>query len=166
MSWCKCEFKVGDPKLVQPFSDSDAQAPRDTPPLNIMSIAVRSIVNHEHNRREIITASLRIWENSECLNFLIQMCGLSTSCHISGSIDSTTPPEKQPSSSHTFVRPLGRYPPGFENRARAQKRSKIIPAPNERALLGQVLGMRAPLVLRPMKLLILIHYSYDAKIRP
>lgn len=69
MSWCKAEFKANDPKLVKPFADSDAQAPRDTPPLTVMSVAVRSVVNHELNRREVITASLRIWENSQCSMF-------------------------------------------------------------------------------------------------
>ena len=56
-------------------------------------------------------------------------------------IDNTTPPEQQPSSSHTFVRPIGKYPPGFESRARAQTQTRIVPAPNERALLGQALGL-------------------------
>lgn len=63
VSWCKAEFLVKDPKLVKPFADSDSRAPRDTPPLTMMSLALRSVVNHELNKREIVTVSLRIWEN-------------------------------------------------------------------------------------------------------
>ncbi|KAF8316797.1 DNA polymerase alpha catalytic subunit [Clavulina sp. PMI_390] len=121
VSWCKVEYKVDGPKLVNPFSDSDDKAPRDIPPLNIMSLAIRSVVNHDLNQREIVTASLRVWENYN--------------------IEKSTPVEQLPSSSHTFVRPLGKYPSGFEAKARAQKTSKIVPAPNERALLGQMLAL-------------------------
>lgn len=54
-------------------------------------------------------------------------------------IDDPTPPERQPSISNTVVRPLGKYPAGFEARAKAEK-SKLVAAKTEKALLGQVLS--------------------------
>ena len=59
---------VKDPKNVNPFADTDNTAPRDTPPLTLMSISVRTVINHALNKREIVTASLRIWENSALLS--------------------------------------------------------------------------------------------------
>jgi DNA polymerase alpha subunit A len=56
-------------------------------------------------------------------------------------IDDPTPPERQPSISHTIVRPIGKYPPGFEPKARAEEGSKIVPAASEVALLDQFLGL-------------------------
>lgn len=65
VSWCKLEAIVKDPKDVNPFPDSDANAPRDVPPLTVMSLAVRSVVNHQLNQREIVCISSRVWENSK-----------------------------------------------------------------------------------------------------
>ena len=56
-------------------------------------------------------------------------------------IDSPTPPDEQPSIAHTIVRPIGKYPPGFESKARAELSSKILSAANERALLVAFLGL-------------------------
>jgi DNA polymerase alpha subunit A len=61
-SWCKIEFSVSDPKNVNPMSESDPTAPKDTPPLTIMSIALRTIVNHRENKTEILCATTRTWE--------------------------------------------------------------------------------------------------------
>ncbi|KAF8323497.1 DNA polymerase alpha catalytic subunit [Cantharellus anzutake] len=119
ISWCKVEVSVSDPKLVNPFSDTDDTAPRDMPPLTVMSLSMRSVVNHQLNTREVIAVSTRVWENNK--------------------IDDTSPPEQLPSVSHTVVRPLGKYPNGFEAKARAQK-NKIIPATSERALMGTLLA--------------------------
>jgi DNA polymerase alpha subunit A len=64
-SWCKVEFSVADPKNVNPMSESDPTAPKDTPPLTIMSIALRTIVNHRENKTEILCATTRTWEGCE-----------------------------------------------------------------------------------------------------
>jgi DNA polymerase alpha subunit A len=67
VSWCKLEVTVSDPKDINPISDSDPELPKDTPPLTIMSLSVRSIVNHHDNKREIVCTSSRTWQNRECL---------------------------------------------------------------------------------------------------
>ncbi|KAI0077749.1 DNA polymerase alpha catalytic subunit [Panus rudis PR-1116 ss-1] len=120
VSWCKLEVTVSDPKDINPFSDSDSNAPKDCPPLTVASLSVRTIVNHQENNREIVCATARIWHNIQ--------------------IDDLTPPEQLPCSVHTFVRPLDRFPPNFENRARANGKGFISPMKNERMLLNSLLA--------------------------
>ena len=138
-SWCKMEASVKDPKNVNPFSDTADNAPRDVPPLTIMSLSIRSVVNHKLATREIVTASIRVWENSTWNGRFQCSPSFLTNQHLLDKIDDPTPPEHLMSTSHTIVRPLGQYPPGFEKRARSEK-AKMIPAPSERALLGNLLG--------------------------
>ncbi|KAH9072265.1 DNA polymerase alpha catalytic subunit [Lactarius deliciosus] len=94
VSWCKFEVTVTDPKDINPFPETDLNAPRETPPLTIASLSIRTIVNHQENIREIVCATARIWSNTQ--------------------LDDPTPPEALPCTVHTLVRPLGRFPPGFE----------------------------------------------------
>ncbi|EIN03911.1 DNA polymerase alpha catalytic subunit [Punctularia strigosozonata HHB-11173 SS5] len=119
ISWCKVEATVSDPKDINPFAESDADAPKDTPPLTITSLSLRTIVNHKENKREIVCATARIWSNIQ--------------------IDDPTPPEQLPCTVHTFVRPLGRFPPNFEARAKANGKGVISPMANERMLLSSLL---------------------------
>lgn len=142
VSWCKIEASVGDPKLVNPFSDTDDTAPRDVPPLTLMSLSMRSVVNHQSNTREIVAVSTRVWENSQSPFFRLSVASFSE--FNSDKIDDTVPPEQLPSLSHTVVRPLGKYPNGFETKARGQK-NKIVPAASERALMGILLGLSGSL---------------------
>ena len=65
VSWCKFEATVSDPKDINPFPETDHQAPKETPPLTVMSLSVRTIVNHAQNKREIVCATARIWHNRE-----------------------------------------------------------------------------------------------------
>ncbi|ORY24867.1 hypothetical protein BCR39DRAFT_312260 [Naematelia encephala] len=116
-SWCKIEFSVTDPKSVNPLSESDA--PKETPPLTIMSIALRTIVNHRENKTEILCATTRTWEGC--------------------SIDDPTPPDRQPSQLATIVRPIEKFPPGLEQRARSE-RSPFQTVKAERALLNSLLA--------------------------
>ncbi|GBE89178.1 hypothetical protein SCP_1501860 [Sparassis crispa] len=95
VSWCKVEATVSDPKDVNAFSDTDIQFPKETPPLTVMSLGLNTVVNHKENNREIVCATARIWSNLQ--------------------IDDPTPPEALPCSVHTFVPPLDRFPPNFEN---------------------------------------------------
>ncbi|KAG6865128.1 hypothetical protein C0991_004969 [Blastosporella zonata] len=76
VSWCKLEATVTDPKDINPFSETDANAPRDMPPLTVVSLSVRTIVNHQENKREVVCATARIWHNM--------------------AIDDATPPEQLP----------------------------------------------------------------------
>lgn len=64
-SWCKLEMTVHSPKSVNPFKDTDTNAPKETPPLSIMSLTIRTIVNHKENKREIVCASVRVWQDCE-----------------------------------------------------------------------------------------------------
>ncbi|KAJ3722638.1 DNA polymerase family B-domain-containing protein [Lentinula raphanica] len=119
VSWCKLEVVVDDPKDFNPVSDSDETAPKETPPLNVMSLSVRTIVNHRENKREVVCVTARTWHNMI--------------------IDGTTPPEQLPCTVQTFVRPLEHFPSGFEASAKAHGRGLISPAKNERALLNALL---------------------------
>ncbi|KAG5643370.1 hypothetical protein DXG03_001018 [Asterophora parasitica] len=119
VSWCKVEATVTDPKYVNPFSETDPHAPRDMPPLTVVSLSVRTIVNHQENKREVVCATARIWHNV--------------------AIDDPTPPEKLPCTVHTFVRPLDRFPPNFEAQAKANGKGVISPMKNERMLLSSLL---------------------------
>lgn len=97
-TWTKLELAVDDPKCVSPFSDADAAAPKETPPLTVMSLALRSVVNFKENKREIVAVSARVWPDM--------------------ALESATPVEQLPSSSFTAVRPLGSaFPPRFEAEA-------------------------------------------------
>ncbi|KAG6836574.1 hypothetical protein H0H93_006598 [Arthromyces matolae] len=59
VSWCKLEATVSDPKDINPFSETDPNAPKDTPPLTVVSLSVRSIVNHQENKREVACENVR-----------------------------------------------------------------------------------------------------------
>ncbi|KAG2067603.1 hypothetical protein BDR04DRAFT_1104760 [Suillus decipiens] len=115
ISWCKFEATVSDPKNVTPMGDS---AP-EPPPLTIMSLAVRTVVNHRENKREVVCATGRIWRDVQ--------------------LDDPTPPEQLACSVHTLVRPLDRFPANFETQARANGKGIISPMKNERMLLNSLL---------------------------
>jgi DNA polymerase alpha subunit A len=121
-SWCKIEFTVDTPKNVNPFDDTDESAPKDAPPLTMLSIALRTIVNHRENKTEILVATARVWESMN--------------------IDDPTPPIDQPSSIHTFVRPIEKFPPGLETKARENSgnNTPFQAVKAERALLNALLA--------------------------
>lgn len=58
-------MRTSDPKTVNPFHENDDSAPKDMPPLTVMSLSARSIVNHQENKREIVGTSARVWQDSE-----------------------------------------------------------------------------------------------------
>ncbi|KAF8330465.1 ribonuclease H-like domain-containing protein, partial [Amanita rubescens] len=120
ISWCKVEAVVSNPKDINPFSETDSDAPKDLPPLTVMNLSVRTIVNHKENQREIVCITSRIWHNMN--------------------IDDPTPPDKLPCTVQTFVRPLDQFPPNFEARAKANGKGTISPAKNERMLLNTLLS--------------------------
>ncbi|KAF9219738.1 hypothetical protein BS17DRAFT_760418 [Gyrodon lividus] len=116
ISWCKLEASVSDPKDVTPMGDG---AP-EPPPLTIMSLAVRTVVNHLENKREVVCVSGRVWRDVQ--------------------LDDPTPPEQLPCAVHTFVRPLDKFPPNFEARAKVNGKGAISPVKNERMLLNSLLA--------------------------
>lgn len=118
-TWCKVEFTVKEPKNVNPFDEGDPAAPKAPPPLTIMSIALRTIVNHRENKTEILVATTRTWEGMN--------------------IEDPTPPDRLPSSLNTIVRPIEKFPPGLEQRAKSE-RSPFQTVKAERALLNSLLA--------------------------
>ncbi|KAF5385639.1 hypothetical protein D9757_005457 [Collybiopsis confluens] len=119
VSWCKLEFVVEDPKDFNPVSDSEDNAFKVTPPLNIMSLSARTIVNHRENNREIVCVTARTWRDMV--------------------IDGMTPPEELPCIVQTFVRPLDHFPTGFEATAKMNGKGSVLPMKNERMLLNALL---------------------------
>jgi DNA polymerase alpha subunit A len=65
---------VPDPKDTNPFSETDPEAPKEVPPLTVMSSSVRIIVNHKENKREVVRATARIWHNSAPICFEMILC--------------------------------------------------------------------------------------------
>ena len=64
VSWCKFEATVTNPKDINPFAETDTKAPKELPPLTVMSLSVRTVVNHKENKREVVCTTARIWHNS------------------------------------------------------------------------------------------------------
>jgi DNA polymerase alpha subunit A len=62
---------VSDPKDINPVKDTEA--PQELPPLTVLSLAVRTIVNHRENKQEVICATARIWHNSKQLPPLVNV---------------------------------------------------------------------------------------------
>ncbi|KAG8854423.1 DNA-directed DNA polymerase alpha catalytic subunit pol1 [Tulasnella sp. 330] len=121
VSWCKLEVEVDDPKCINPYSETDPTAPRDLPPITVMSLSIRTIVNHVTSQKEIVVASARFWEDTDP--------------------DNPTPPEKLPSSVHTAVRGLDKFPPQFEERAKHDGSKKIHTHKQEKMLLSSFLAI-------------------------
>jgi hypothetical protein len=79
-------------------------------PLMVMSISVRTIVNHKENKREVVRTTARIWRNSMSTHSLASTVELNVS---TVQIDDPDPPEKLPCSVHTFVWPTRPFPQKF-----------------------------------------------------
>jgi DNA polymerase alpha subunit A len=122
LSWCKIELSVDDAKFVKPFADTDSEAPRDTPPLNVMSISARTVVNHRENKREIVTVAARTWKDVN--------------------LEEVAPPEQLKSDLFSAVRPLGdMFPVNFEREAKSGNQgTKIMTVKYERMLLNTLLA--------------------------
>ncbi|GAA5918206.1 hypothetical protein JCM8208_006171, partial [Rhodotorula glutinis] len=119
-SWTKLEAEI-DEKDIAPFASTDAAAPKDIPRLTILSLSSRTVVHLKENKREIVCAAARVWENVD--------------------IDDPTPIEHQGSSAKIFVRNLfTEFPAGFEQMARQQNSGASIGVfKAERPLLVQLL---------------------------
>jgi len=98
-SSCKLEVQVTTPNLIEPLSESENQEP---PPLTLMSIAMRTILNVKNNEQEILAISARVYENI--------------------SLSDTTPPEKLPCRTFSILRPSGTsFPIGFTEDAKKHR---------------------------------------------
>ncbi|KAI7858123.1 DNA polymerase family B-domain-containing protein [Circinella umbellata] len=96
-TWCKAEVVIEDPKLVNPLRDANGNAPSHIPPLVILSLSLRTVMNHQKNQNEIVAASGLVCTQVQ--------------------IDEPTPIEKQPKTRFTIVRQLSNtpYPAGFND---------------------------------------------------
>ena len=117
-SWCKFEIQVVNPKAIGTLRESDNM---DAPPLNFMSLAIRTTLNVKENKQEILVASARIYDNV--------------------SLTDTTPPERLPCKTYTIMRPVeNSFPIGFEALAKKQ-RGTIMLEKNEGMLLSKFLAL-------------------------
>ncbi|KAF2500050.1 DNA polymeras-like protein alpha catalytic subunit [Lophium mytilinum] len=101
-SWCKLELQVGKPNLITTMGNSDNL---DVPPLNLMSLAIRTTFNAKDNKQEILMISAMFYDNV--------------------SLSDTTPADKLQAKSFTVMRPNGEsFPAGFK--AEVDKQSGTI----------------------------------------
>lgn len=116
-TWCRFEVGVSDPENVTPVTDLSESKLPEIPPMTLMSVAFRTILNKKDNKMEIVVASARVYHN---LN-----------------LEDPTPPESLPSQKFTISRPLRNvFPNGYEQEARRQG---ILLERNETALLNAFL---------------------------
>ncbi|KAK9331740.1 hypothetical protein V1520DRAFT_337077 [Lipomyces starkeyi] len=114
-SWCKVELAVNSPNAVTPLPDGDA------PQMTLMSIALRTVMNHKDNKQEIVAISARVFDNIQ---------------H-----DTTESPENLRPYTFTIVRPIGSvFPAGFEAEVKRKGRGTISLERNEQALLSNFLA--------------------------
>ncbi|RDW89554.1 DNA polymerase-2 [Coleophoma cylindrospora] len=103
-SHCKLEVQVSKPNDINPLKDSDNL---DAPPLTLMSIAMRTVLNVKDNKQEILGISARIYQNV--------------------SLSDTTPADKLPCTTFTCMRPAGsNFPIGFEGEVRSRAKGGLI----------------------------------------
>lgn len=97
---------MSDPKDINPFPETDSDAPKDMSPLTVMSLSVRTVVNHKENKREVVCATARIWSNSESFFLSITFYFWDSSSHVTISVYTLT---IVPSLHHASDRIMG-YP--------------------------------------------------------
>ncbi|KAH6570971.1 hypothetical protein BASA60_007400 [Batrachochytrium salamandrivorans] len=119
VSWCKLESTVDDPKDIRVLSDSDPDAPKQAPPFVVMSLSLRTYMNHQKQANEIVAASALVYNN----------------VNIEG--DTTDDSAVR----LTVVRQLDQIPIPVEFMDLASKqRTKLVVLPNETSLLNYLLA--------------------------
>jgi DNA polymerase alpha subunit A len=102
-SHCKLEVQVDHPNMISPLPEGDNL---ETPPLTLMSVALRTTLNMKDNKQEILSISARIYENV--------------------SLNDTTPAERLPCRTFTLIRPNGgAFPLGFEQLTKKRNKGLI-----------------------------------------
>lgn len=93
-SHCKFEVEVTKPSSITPLDSGDLEPP----PLTLMSIALRTVLNEKENRQEVLALSARVYKDV--------------------SLSDTSPAAKLPSWSMTILRPYGTsFPIDFTEQA-------------------------------------------------
>ncbi|KAI7905471.1 DNA polymerase family B-domain-containing protein [Cokeromyces recurvatus] len=102
-TWCKAELIIEDPKKVNPVIDADGNRPTHVPPLVVMSLCLRTIMNSKKNVNEIVAASALVCDQVQ--------------------IDNTTSIEKLSKARFTAVRQLDNtlYPANFTDAVLKEK---------------------------------------------
>ncbi|KAL0089598.1 hypothetical protein F4703DRAFT_1914916 [Phycomyces blakesleeanus] len=102
-SWCKVEIVVDNPKTCNPLRDAQGNEPTHIPPLVVMSLSLRTLINPQKNVNEIIAASAHVCTKVK--------------------IDEPTPVDSQERMRFTVVRQLGNkpYPAGFNDMVTKEK---------------------------------------------
>ncbi|ORZ15507.1 DNA polymerase family B-domain-containing protein [Lobosporangium transversale] len=118
VSWCKSEFTVSDPKDIIPMKESHDIPP---PPLCVMSLSLRTILNPKNKSNEIVAVSFSIYHEVR--------------------LDDPVESNKKLISKQTLVRKLDNspFPPGFD-RIIERSKVKIIKQTSERAMLNLLLA--------------------------
>jgi len=112
-SHCKLEVQVDHPKMVTLLADGENQ---ESPPLTLMSLAMRTAFNARENKQQVLGISARIYENV--------------------SITDTTPASQRPCRTFTVIRPNGTaFPIGFADVVRKRQRGLVKMVKNEQELL-------------------------------
>ena len=102
-SHCRLEVLVEHPNMLAAVPEKEAP---EAPPLTLMSIAMRTMLNARDNKQEILAISARIYEDV--------------------SLSNTTPADKLPSRTFTLLRPPSTaFPLGFEKMVKERKRGLI-----------------------------------------
>jgi DNA polymerase alpha subunit A len=113
-SFCKLEVQVSKPNLISPLTDSDNT---EAPPLTLMSIAMRTVLNVKDNKQEILTISARIYHDI--------------------SLTDTTSPEKLPCRSFTIIRPVtSNFPIGFDSEVKKRAKGLVKLVKQEQEILS------------------------------
>jgi DNA polymerase alpha subunit A len=63
ISWARCEVVVEDPKKIRIFKDDEEDAPKDAPPLVVMSLNMKTVMNHQKHMNEIVAASAFVFSD-------------------------------------------------------------------------------------------------------
>jgi DNA polymerase alpha subunit A len=62
ISWCKLEVVVNDPKNVCSLKEMDKLAPKEPPPLVVMSLSLRTVLNRQADKNEIVVVSGMVYQ--------------------------------------------------------------------------------------------------------
>ena len=112
-SHCKLEIQVSKPNLITPLNEDNLEAP----PLTLMSIVLRTVLNVAENKQEVLAISARIYQAI--------------------SLTDTTPPEKLPCQTFTVLRPVGSsFPFGFEGQVKARAKGLVKLVKQEQEILS------------------------------
>ena len=113
-SYCKLEVQVSKPSSISTLGDSENL---EAPPLTLMSIALRTVLNIKDNKQEILAISARVYHNI--------------------SLTDTTAPEDLPCRSFTIIRPvLTSFPIGFEGEVKQRAKGSIKLVKHEQEILS------------------------------